>query len=86
MREIKQNNERVLSDAQLFAAMPPLEQLKCQCSLLVSKKWSKRGRKLKMRLLDISRAHFYGLAERDVYVSLPEEEHEDARGFGRGGP
>ena len=50
VREVKKSqNQRVLSDAQLFAAMPPLEQLKLQCSILVSKKRSKRGGKLKMR-------------------------------------
>ena len=57
-----------------FSAMPPLEALKVLCSLLVSKKVSKSGQPLKLRLIDISRAHFYGQARRRVFCNLPEGE------------
>eukprot|EP00973_Karenia_brevis_P012543 1702831-Karenia_brevis.AAC.1 len=53
--------------------MPPLEAVKLLCSLLVSKNMSKAGKKLKLQLYDVSRAHFYGEAQRDVYVELPPE-------------
>ncbi|CAJ1332419.1 unnamed protein product [Effrenium voratum] len=48
--------------------------LKVLCSLLVSKKVSKSGQPLKLRLIDISRAHFYGQARRRVFCNLPEGE------------
>eukprot|EP00959_Pyramimonas_sp_CCMP1952_P347015 7267833-Pyramimonas_sp.AAC.1 len=44
--------------------------------LMVQNRSSKRGKPLGMRFFDISRAHFYGLAERAVYVELPEEEQD----------
>eukprot|EP00973_Karenia_brevis_P068843 9570552-Karenia_brevis.AAC.1 len=34
---------------------------------------SKSGKKLKLKLYDVSRAHFYGEGQRDVYVELPPE-------------
>eukprot|EP00973_Karenia_brevis_P078631 10915032-Karenia_brevis.AAC.1 len=34
---------------------------------------SKSGKKSKLKLYDVSRAHFYGAAQRDVYVELPLE-------------
>jgi len=40
---------------------------------MVTLRTSKRNRKpLKLRLLDISRAHFYGHAQREIFVTLPE--------------
>ena len=52
--------------------MPPLEGLKILCSLLTSMKLSASGKQLSLKLTDISRAHFYGKAERRVFVTLPE--------------
>ena len=52
--------------------MPPLEALKLLASLMVSKKMSKRNKPLKVAVFDISRAHMYGVAQRKVYVKLPE--------------
>ena len=43
-----------------FSAMPPLESR------------SKKGAPLLLKLLDISWAHLYGRADRDIYVELPE--------------
>eukprot|EP00959_Pyramimonas_sp_CCMP1952_P350100 7335116-Pyramimonas_sp.AAC.1 len=57
--------------------MPPLESLKMLCSMLTTLKVSKGRRKhLKLKLFDISRAHFYGVAKREVYVSLPEGDQQ----------
>ena len=60
--------------AELFSAMPPLEALKLMMSILVGRGRTTRGGVLKMGLYDISRAHFYGVAKRRVFVALPEEE------------
>eukprot|EP00971_Amphidinium_carterae_P097010 1920458-Amphidinium_carterae.1 len=46
--------KRVLPDAQLFSAMPPLEALKLLCSLLVSLRTTSAGDPLKGRHYDIS--------------------------------
>ena len=63
-----------------FNAMPPLEALKILLSLMVTLKVSKRNRKLlKVRLIDISRAHFYGQAQREVFVTLPEGDQEEGK-------
>eukprot|EP00959_Pyramimonas_sp_CCMP1952_P025191 528422-Pyramimonas_sp.AAC.1 len=67
---------RKLPAALLFSAMPPLEAVKMLGGLMVQNRSSERGKPLGMRFFDISRAHFYGLAERTVYVELPEEEQD----------
>ena len=63
----------MLPDAQLFSAMPPLEGMKALCSLCVTRRVSRRGHQLKIGLFDVSRAHLYGLAQRELYTELPEE-------------
>ena len=59
-REIKRaHNAEYIPEYASFSAMPPLEALKILLSLMVTLKVSKRNRKpLKVRLIDISRAHF----------------------------
>eukprot|EP00971_Amphidinium_carterae_P123338 2442206-Amphidinium_carterae.2 len=54
--------------------MPPLEAIKTLCSLCVSLGVSPRGKPLKLTLQDISRAHLYRDAQRDLYVELPPED------------
>ncbi|CAE7546001.1 unnamed protein product [Symbiodinium natans] len=77
-REVKRaKNAEFIPEHASFSAMPPLEAIKLLLSLMVTLKTSKKGRKpLKLRLLDISRAHFYGKAQRDIYVTLPEGDQE----------
>ena len=75
VREIKAKGQ-ALADHELYSAMPPLEALKVLCSLLTSMKTSPKGRALKLRLLDISRAHFYGESRRAVYCTLPEGDEQ----------
>ncbi len=63
--------------AAIFAATPPLEALRILVAILASKQpgHARSGRApFKMGLFDVSRAHFYAAAERDVYVRLPPED------------
>jgi hypothetical protein len=76
VREFK-GKYKGLSAAELFSSMPPLEALKALVSLMVSKKLSKRKQKLKLAVFDISRAHMYGVAQREVYVELPDGDKEE---------
>ncbi|CAK9049785.1 Retrovirus-related Pol polyprotein from transposon TNT 1-94 [Includes: Protease [Durusdinium trenchii] len=71
VREVKKPGQTV-PECESFSAMPPLEALKALCSLMTSMKVSRRGKVLKLKLLDISRAHFYGDSQRAVYCTLPE--------------
>ena len=73
-REVKRaKNAEFIPEHASFSAMPPLEALKILLSLMVTLKVSRKSRKpLKLRLIDISRAHFYRKAQRDVYVTLPK--------------
>eukprot|EP00971_Amphidinium_carterae_P204481 4057875-Amphidinium_carterae.1 len=54
--------------------MPPLEAIKTLCSLCMTLGRSPKGKPLKLALWDISRAHLYGDAQRDLYVELPPED------------
>jgi hypothetical protein len=76
VREVKKAS-KPLAEFESFSAMPPLEALKVLCSLMTSKRTSTHGKPYKMMLIDISRAHFYGLAKRRVFCRLPEG-HEQA--------
>ena len=77
-REIKRaSNADFIPDYASFSSMPPLESLKLLLSLMVTLRRSKSGNALKVRLLDISRAHFYGEAERDIFVQLPEGDRQE---------
>ena len=69
----------VLSAAELFSGMPPMESVKAHFSLSVRLPQSRRCRKDCKRFLamyDISRAHFHGVPVRRVVVELPDEERE----------
>ena len=58
----------------LFSSIPPLEAMRLLCSLWATERVSQRGRSLKIGLWDISRAHFYGVPKRYIYIELPEED------------
>ena len=49
--------QRVLRASQLFSAMPPLEAVKVLVSIMMSVSLSNKGKPLKLRHYDISRAH-----------------------------
>ena len=57
----------------MFAGTPPLEALKMMMTLWCSYKVSKSGKPLKLGVYDITKAHLYGVAEREVYVTLPSD-------------
>ena len=46
--------------------MPPVESLKALVSHVMRERVDKRGRILVLAVFDVSRAHFYGVCERDV--------------------
>ncbi len=62
----------------LFSAMPPLEGVKMLCSMLTTFQVNRRARRpLKLKLYDISRAHLYGEAQRNIFVTLPEGDEQE---------
>ena len=60
----------------IFAAAPPLESLRLLVSYLSSECPNGQDDPLKVALVDVSRAHFYAPAVRDVFIQLPEEDPE----------
>ena len=52
--------QRAPPASQLFSAMPPLEAVKVLVSIMMSVSLSNKGKPLKLRHYDISRAHFQG--------------------------
>ena len=57
-----------------FAAAPPLETLRILTRRLASEDPTGLSDPLMVSLVDVSRAHFYADAEREVYVQLPDED------------
>ena len=68
--------QRALSAFQLFSAMPPLAVVKVLVSYMMSVIWSNKGKPLKLRHYDISRAHFQGTAQRLVYIRFSAEDRQ----------
>ena len=57
----------------IFSATPPLESLRALMTL-VSQPPDDPNDPLTMTLADVSRAHFYAQAVREVYIQLPAED------------
>ena len=55
--------------------MPPVESLKALVGHVMTERVDKRGRILVLAVFEVSRAHFYGVSERDFYVEPPAELH-----------
>ena len=76
-REYKTNQQgkiqRALPASQLFSAMPPLDAVKVLVSIMMSVSLSNKGKPLKLRHHDISRAHFQGTAQRLIYLRLQQK-------------
>ena len=68
--------QRALPASQLFSAMPPLEAVKVLVSIMMSVSVSNKGKPLKLRHYDISRAHFQGTAQRLIDTKLPAEDRQ----------
>ena len=77
VREIKRakSEDEKLKPSDVFSAMPPVESLKALVSHVMTERVDRRGRQLVLAVFDVSRAHFYGVCERDVYVEPPAELH-----------
>ena len=58
----------------IFAATPPLEALRALMVYLSQEDPSQSADPLCLTLADVSRAHFYATAEREVYIQLPSED------------
>ena len=70
IKKAKSQDEK-LEPSDVFSAMPPVESLKALVSHVMTERFDKRGRTLVLAVFDVSRAHFYGVCERDVYVEPP---------------
>ena len=68
--------QRVLPASQLFSAVPLLEVVKVLVSIMMSVSRSKKGKPLKLRLYEISRARFQGTVQRLKYIRLPAEDRQ----------
>jgi hypothetical protein len=79
VREIKKAKtaDEKLDPADVFSSMPPVEGLKGLISHMMTESKDPEGRDLCVAVWDVSRAHFYGIAERNIHTNLPEELHEE---------
>ena len=68
--------QRALPASQMMSAMPPLEAVKVLVSIMMSVSWSNRGKPLKLRHNDISRAHFQGRAQRLTCIRLLSKDRQ----------
>ena len=68
--------QRAPPASQLFSAMPPLEAVKVLVSTMMSVSLSNKGKPLKLRHYDISRAHFQGTAQTLNYIKLHAEDRQ----------
>ena len=73
VREVKaaKPKSQRLTESEVFASMPPNEALKILMSLFMSGQDAGTNRRV-VAVFDVSRAHFYGLSRRRVFVELPE--------------
>jgi hypothetical protein len=77
VREIKKAMKEKLRPEDVFSPMPPAESLKMLVSHMMTECSDSDGDELCFAKWDISRAHFYGVAERNVAIRLPSELHQD---------
>ena len=68
--------QRALPASQWFSAMPPLEAVKVLVLIMMSVSLTSKGKPLKLRHHDISRAHFQGTDQRLIYIRLPAEDRQ----------
>ena len=62
------------TDHTTFASTPPLENLKYFLAAMVERKVSKHGKKLKIGIIDVKRAHLRAPIKYKAYIELPPEE------------
>ena len=69
--------QRAPPASQLFSAMPPLEAVTVLVSIMMSVSLSNKGKPLKLRHYDISRASYcQGTAQRLIYIKIPAEDRQ----------
>ena len=75
VRELKATSKgpEKLTEADVFASMPPVESLKMLLSVASSLGYDSKGEPLVLSVVDISRAHFMGKSIREVFIELPIE-------------
>ena len=71
VKKAKKPHEQ-MGAAETFSATPPIESVFTLLSIFMNKR--KDGKKVKLASWDISRAHFMGTAQREIYVELPPED------------
>ena len=78
VREIKKakKESEKLDPSEVFSSMPPIEGLTCLISHMMTEQKDPDGQDLCMAVWDVSKAHFYGIAERTIYTNLLEELEE----------
>ena len=59
-------------DESFYAATPPLEAKRLLFSEFASSR-TRHGKPLQLSFVDVKKAYFYGIPERDIYVRLPHE-------------
>ena len=74
-QEGQESEYEKLEPSDVFSAVTPLESLMALVSHVMTERVDKRGRILALAVFDVSRAHFYGVCERDVYVEPLAELH-----------
>ena len=67
--------------SQLFSAMSPLEAVNVLVSIMMSVSLSNKGKPLKLRHYDISRAHFQGTAQRLIYIELGRQKYGEDKSW-----
>ena len=60
-----------LDPASIFSSVPPVEGVKSLLAQWAVQRLGRGGTPLRLAVWDVSRAHFYGKSEREVFVSLP---------------
>eukprot|EP00975_Prorocentrum_lima_P006866 1478296-Prorocentrum_lima.AAC.1 len=53
--------------------MPPVESLEILISHIMTDQVDDEGQPLCLGVWDVSRAHFYGTCQREIYTNIPEE-------------
>ena len=69
-------NQRALLACQLSSAMPPFEAVKLHVLIMMSVSLSNKGKPLKLKHYDISRAHFQGTSQRLICITPLAEDQQ----------
>ena len=74
VREIKalKKEEDKLDPEDILSSMPPMEALKTLTSHMMTEQVNPKGEDLCLAKWDVSRAHFNGLRQRELFTNLPE--------------